>query len=174
MEKSQLVASIVDAVRDVFATMLDMHVEHGEDYMMTGAADAQGGVVSLIGFAGSWSGAGCVSSSAEFACRISSHMFMVEYDAVTDEVLDAIAEVTNMVMGSVKTRLEESLGPMGLSIPTVIYGRNFTTRAGCTDDWIVVPFRWRHFRLEVKICLTPASDTGARRHVLTSSLANRC
>src|SRR3546814_14068538 len=56
-------------------------------------------------------------------------MMMAEYDAVNDEVLDAMAEVTNMIIGNVKTALEERIGCMGLSIPTVIYGRNFTYRA---------------------------------------------
>ena len=42
-------------------------------------------------------------------------------------MLDAVAEVTNMIIGNVKTVLESRLGAMGLSTPTVIYGRNFQT-----------------------------------------------
>ena len=54
-----------------------------------------------------------------------ANMLMTEASAVNEEVLDAMAELTNMVIGNVKTKLESQLGPLGLSIPTVVYGRNF-------------------------------------------------
>jgi CheY-specific phosphatase CheX len=43
-------------------------------------------------------------------------------------VLDAFAELIDMIIGNVKTALEEHLGPMGMSVPTVVHGKNFTTR----------------------------------------------
>ena len=81
-----------------------------------------------------------VKRTARSAQRISGALLMQEYSAVDEDVLDAIGEVTNMVLGNVKTALEEELGPMGLSIPTVIYGRNFTTRSVGKSQWTVVPF----------------------------------
>ena len=44
-------------------------------------------------------------------------MLMAEYLAVDGDVLDAVAEVANMILGNVKTTLERSLGSMGMSIP---------------------------------------------------------
>jgi chemotaxis protein CheX len=44
---------------------------------------------------------------------------MTEASSVDEDVLDAVAEITNMIIGSVKTDLEGELGPLGLSIPTV-------------------------------------------------------
>jgi chemotaxis protein CheX len=51
--------------------------------------------------------------------------------------------------------LESQLGPLGLSIPTVVYGRNFRTKTAGTADWIVVRFWWEEDFLTVKLCLTP-------------------
>lgn len=167
MDKNRLVESIVIAVEEVFSTMLDMQVERGEEYVITSIAESEEGVVSLIGMAGAWAGTGSIACSPAFACKMSSQMLMVEYPAVDDEVLDAVAEVTNMVMGNVKTRLEEILGPMGLSIPTVVYGRNFTTHTVKAEEWIVVPFRFEDQRMEVKLCLTPARDTSSYRSCFT-------
>ena len=65
---------------------------------------------------------------------------MTPYDAIDEDVLDAVAEVTNMIIGNVKTALENRLGAMGLSTPTVIYGRNFQTRSSGNQEWTVVPF----------------------------------
>ena len=45
-----------------------------------------------------------------------------------------------MIIGNVKTALESRLGAMGLSTPTVIYGRNFQTRRSGNQKWTVVPF----------------------------------
>ena len=50
-----------------------------------------------------------------------------------------MAELTNMIIGSVKTDLESQLGPLGLSIPTVVFGRNFKTRSAGTAEWIARP-----------------------------------
>ncbi len=55
-------------------------------------------------------------------------MLMTEAPSVNEDVLDAVAELTNMIIGNVKTELEAQVGPLGLSIPTVVYGRNFQTK----------------------------------------------
>jgi chemotaxis protein CheX len=82
-------------------------------------------------------------------------MLMTEATAVNEEVLDAMAELTNMIVGNVKTELESKLGPLGLSIPTVVYGRNFKTKTAGTTDWISLRFDWDGDYLLVKLCLAP-------------------
>ena len=84
-----------------------------------------------------------------------------------------MGEVCNMILGNVKTMLEEELGPMGLSIPTVIYGRNFTTRSVARSQWSVVPFVCNGERLEVHLCLAPSRETNVtHRHPAVLSLNN--
>jgi chemotaxis protein CheX len=61
-------------------------------------------------------------------------MLLAEDSSVSEEVLDAIAEVTNMIIGHVKSSLERHLGPLGLSIPTVVFGRNFKPKRGSGMD----------------------------------------
>jgi chemotaxis protein CheX len=78
---------------------------------------------------------------------------MQEFSAVDEEVLDAVGELANMVLGNAKTVFEETLGPMGLSIPTVIYGRNFTTRSVGHNEWTVVPFELDGEVFEIQISL---------------------
>ena len=151
----ELIPIIRDAAVDVFTTMLSQTPEAGEAYTETAAALSNSGVISLVGLAGPWVGTGSISCSAQCACWISSQMMMAEYDAVNDEVLDAMAEVTNMILGNVKTVLEERVGPMGLSIPTVIYGRNFTSRASGHQQWTVVPFTAAGEHLAIHLCLAP-------------------
>jgi chemotaxis protein CheX len=155
---------VVDCIRrastNVFTTMLGVEIRCGEVTIESGSPDANDGVVALIGLAGTWTGAGSISCSPGLACRICAQMLMTECAAVNEEVLDAVAELTNMIIGSVKTDLEQHLGPLGLSIPTVVFGRNFKTRSSGNTEWIVVRFHWDDECLLVKVCLARTERTG--------------
>lgn len=155
LDRETLTAIVHAATADVFQTMLEMQLAPGEPYVQSVPPPPTEGVVSLIGLAGQWVGTGSVFCSAPFACRISSRMLMAEFPAVDDEVLDAVAELTNMIVGNVKTGLEEHLGPMGLSIPTVVYGKNFSAKSAGDGEWNVFPFTCEGDLLEVKIHLAP-------------------
>lgn len=157
----EIVDAICRATTDVFATMMGVQVLPGEAHQEKDSDSSHKGVVALIGLAGNWVGTGLISCSPSFACKISSMMLMTEFNAIDNDVLDAIAEVANMVIGNVKTALEDHLGPMGLSIPTVVYGRNFHTRSVGQNQWTVVPFVWGNDLLEVKLCLAPSETTAA-------------
>lgn len=147
------------AAHDVFDTMLGIHLEESEPFVSESSPRPTEGVLALIGLAGKWAGAGTFCCSAESAQHISGALLMQEFTGVDEEVLDAIGEVANMVLGNVKTALEEELGPMGLSIPTVIFARNFTTRSVGRSRWTVVPFRCAGENVEFQVCLAPARET---------------
>jgi chemotaxis protein CheX len=156
--KEQLVESISRAVEAVFSTMLGASVVPGAITFETGAPGAHDGVLSFIGLAGSWAGTGCVSCSPEVACRVCSQMLLTEAQAVNEEVLDAVAELTNMIIGSVKNDMELELGPLGLSLPTVVFGKNFRTKSAGHAEWIVRRFGWDSDTFEVRICLAPSEQ----------------
>jgi chemotaxis protein CheX len=150
-----LVPSIRQAVGEVFSTMLGVEIVEGETSIENGVPEANDGVVSFIGVAGSWAGTGSLTCSPALACRICTHMLLTESTSVNEEVLDAVAELTNMIIGCVKTDLERHLGPLGLSIPTVVFGKNFKTRSSGHAEWTVMRFHWLEEVLLVKFCLAP-------------------
>lgn len=155
-----LAALITAAATEVFETMLAL-TPHTEPAYTSTMSVSTNGVVSLIGLAGPWVGTGSISCTAHCATYIASQFMMSAYDAVNDEVLDAVAEVTNMIIGNVKTGLEEIIGPLGLSIPTVIYGLNFSSRSGGQQEWTVVPFVIGEEKLEIQVCLAINRGAGA-------------
>jgi chemotaxis protein CheX len=93
---------------------------------------------------------------------MASRLLLAKYDHLDEDVLDAVAEVTNMIIGNVKTGLEDRFGPMGLSTPTVIYGRNFQTRGARHQEWTVVPFPLGNERMCVQMCLAPSPNACQR------------
>jgi chemotaxis protein CheX len=169
--KESLVNSISGATTQVFSTMLGLEVQVTETLVEKGMPEATDGLVSFIGLAGTWAGTGSLTCSKNLGCRICSQMLMTESTSIDEDVLDAVAEITNMVIGSVKTDLEEALGPLGLSIPTVVFGRNFTTKSAGSTDWIVVRFQCDDEILSVKICLAPSDKVS---HVIPHSLGQTC
>ncbi len=163
--------SIQKAAAEVFSTMLAVELPPGEIAIEQVSPPVNDGVVSLIGLAGPWVGLGSIACSPAVACRICSLMLMMETTAVNEDVLDAVAELTNMVIGSVKNDLETHLGQLALSIPTVVFGRNFKTRSAGSSEWIVVRFPWEGEKFAVKLFLAPAEKAG---HNLAHTAGQHC
>ncbi len=148
--------AIVDAIRgateNVFSTMMDLAVETLEptDHEEPGAID---GVVSLLGFTGPWTGTGMFYCSEDFACTLGSALLMTEVEEVNSEVLDGIGELANMILGNFKESIETQTGPLALTVPTVVYGKNFQTRTPVLASWTIVPFKVEDATFEVRVCI---------------------
>lgn len=155
MEQEELVSYILESTESVFSTMLGLEIRAGAPRYSQGAVGPSYGVAALVGLAGSWVGTGSVDCSAEFACTIAGAMLGSDYDTVNDDVLDAMGEVANMIIGNIKTNVENQVGPMELSIPTVVYGRNFTTRTQRHNQWTVVPFECHGQEFMIQVMLLP-------------------
>jgi chemotaxis protein CheX len=147
------VSTVREAAHSVFEMMLGVTLIDREPTRDEDSPSHPEGVVSLVGLAGDWAGTGAFRCTAEMAKKLSGLLLMQEFTSVDEDVLDAIGEITNMVLGNVKTSFEEVLGPMGLSIPTVIYGRNFTTRSVGRSEWTIVPFELDGEIIEIQISL---------------------
>src|ERR1035438_2189447 len=109
--------AIRTATEEVFATMLGAMIDFDE----SAKSDPESGMMALVGLTGSWSGAGTLLCSPALGNRAAAAMFMSEPssdpNAINDDVLDTVAELTNMVVGNIKNALECHVGPMAISIP---------------------------------------------------------
>jgi chemotaxis protein CheX len=169
LDPEKIVKAVQAATEEVFTTMLGMEVRAGDPYVETNAPGPTDGVVSLVGLAGSWSGSGSIHCSASFACKLCSQFLMTDFQSVDEEVLDAVAELANMIIGNFKNIAEADLGPLMLSIPTVVFGRNFTTRNLGKHEWTVIPFQCGDERFDVQICLIPTREP---THAVRSGIGN--
>jgi chemotaxis protein CheX len=120
-------------------------------------------VEAFVGISGPMVGTGTVSCDADTACRLASAMLMSDIKSVGTDVLDAMGEVANMIIGNLKTNLEDRVGPLWLSVPSVVYGRNFTARTVGKFEWTVVPVDLPEGKLRVRLCLSEAPKATARR-----------
>jgi chemotaxis protein CheX len=155
----QVAGYIRDSIEQVFRTMLSQEVAASEYHSECSPADIYDGVMVLVGIAGGWTGTGRLLCSPRLACILAGKLLMSEYEKVDEDVLDAMAEIGNMVVGNVKTHLEEMLGPLCMSVPTVIYGKNYLTRSVMLRDWLVVSFDCEGERLEFRFSLVKSPST---------------
>jgi chemotaxis protein CheX len=160
ISSEEIAAAIRTASQELFSTMLQLPLEDSPFYDETSEPESIDGVVALVGIAGSWTGTGRIACSPHFACRLAGALLMQPYESVNEDVLDAVAEVSNMIIGSVKTIFEEKLGPLALSIPTVIFGRNYRTRSSGVPKWTVVPFRTDGDTWNISFCVIPTKTSG--------------
>lgn len=158
LDQELVIQAIRTATQEVFETMLGAPV----DLDQNAKCDPDSGMMALVGLTGNWSGAGTLACSPALGNQVAQTMFMSEPSAdpgaINDEVLDAVAELTNMVVGNIKNALEHELGPMAISIPSVIYGRNFHFKSLTGKMIAAVSFRWNSEPLELKVVLAPSSD----------------
>ena len=143
LEKHQQLLDVVKATTvDVFGTMLGMTVTANDVEVETRSTTTNEGLMAVIGMAGPVSGSGSLCLSEAMARRSASRFLMADYDEVNDEVLDAVSELCNMIIGGLKTSLEEEYGPMGLSIPTVVFGKDYLTRSSNMGERMNVSFTY--------------------------------
>jgi len=80
-------------------------------------------IIAAIGLAGSLEGSLVISSMGVFAANVVSKMLCCEVAPGSQDVMDGMGEVANMLAGGFKTRVAGNLGyNFELSIPTVISG----------------------------------------------------
>jgi chemotaxis protein CheX len=165
MQRQGIIDAVHSATTEVFSTMLGMEVAPAATHMDQASPSVNDGVMAFVGVAGPWMGSGIISCSAAFACQLCATFLMTEATAVNEEVLDAVGELANMVIGNFKTAAEAVVGPLNLSVPTVIYGRNFTSKSLGNNDWIVMPFQCGEESFEIRIWFAPAAESSVTRHV---------
>ena len=170
-----LVRSVTEAASEVFSTMLDMEVQFAGFASDMRAADS--GLISLVGITGESGGSGVFCCSPVLASIICARMLGSDLNStnptIDEEVLDVVAEVTNMMIGSVRNGLELVTGPLAISVPTVIHGRNFQFRNTAGLRGVALSFTTEGERFEVRISLAPtAEQSGSRSRIPVLGLAH--
>ena len=163
MNRDEIAKAICSATKEVFTTMLDLPIGSGDLQAEASATSRASGIVALLGLAGEWVGTGRISCSPEFGCKMASQLLMQSFTAVNEEVLDAVGEVANIIIGNVKNALEERLGNLSLSTPTVIYGHNFEARNVGVRERIDINFASDDDLLSVQLSISPATSKASPR-----------
>jgi len=124
---------------------------------------AFGDVSGIIGITGDALGSLALSFSETCICRIVANMLGEQCSGVTQEIIDAAGELTNMISGASRTQMEKMGMSVYAAIPTVVHGRQHTISHILKSPSIVIPFSTAAGPFFVDVCIktTDASERSA-------------
>ena len=146
-------SDITSATKTLFETMIMLDLKYDNSFFEDDT-QIKTDVIGMVSFTGKYHGVIALFCSKKFALKVASTMLMTELNEFTNDVKDAVGEVSNMIAGNVKTKLTAQYGEMNLSIPIVIAGEGLSitavnnhpvvaeTTLSCfsKDPWLMTPF----------------------------------
>jgi chemotaxis protein CheX len=158
---SHLADEICDILRtnvpEIFGTMCSQALVPGTCDRPHHLGDAI--VAASVGFTGEVNGIIYAYVTASYAIDLASRMLGLRRAEIEgDEMVnDVMGELSNMIVGSVKSRLCDSGSTCVLTIPSIVRGQNFTLQAGCSIERRAVGFECAGEHILVELLLkTPA------------------
>jgi len=143
----------IEAVDSVFTTMLN--VKPQRNGLKVSDGNAQGpSITSLVGLSGQVSGVVALRFPPETALQLAGRMLGTEMTGVNDEVIDAVAELVNMVAGSAKAKFHLE-PPLQLGLPTVVDGTGYRLKYPSKSVWLEVPFTSNAGRFTMEVTYNP-------------------
>jgi len=123
---------------NVFERMLSLELVREQPFVRKDFA-SQHEITGMISLTGKTTATVAVSLPAEMALAITEKLLGERPADVNSQVVDCIGEVTNMIAGGAKARLEHL--QLSLGLPTVVLGRSTRIAFPSRATPISIPFR---------------------------------
>lgn len=142
----------IDATTDVLTTMAGIAPKAGKPYLKKNDL-ASGDVSGIIGLTGAASGSMALSFSEKAIVQIVSNMLGEEIVEINSDINDAVGEITNMISGSARKKLESIGLSITAAIPTVVAGKNHSIRHVLGGPSIIIPFQIEAGSFVIDVCI---------------------
>ena len=134
--------TLFEAVKDSVQSALDMCDTKircvGVSAMPT---QESGTITGMIGVHGKVSGFISINMAESFAVSAVEGLLQEKFGELTSQVVDGAGEITNIVVGGVKSALAKTeWGFSHITVPSVIVGRNFTIAYARGLEYLTVTF----------------------------------
>jgi chemotaxis protein CheX len=153
--KAEYINPFMTSLANAFDTMLNCPVHRGQ-LTFKSAETPVFEVSGVIGLSGKAVGTVVLSLSKEVAIKAASTMLMMEATELNSDVVDAVGELTNMVAGAAKAKLEEL--NLSISLPNVILGSGHEIHFPSNVTPISVPFTCEWGPLAIEVGLVPVPE----------------
>ena len=147
---AQFINPFVEGVDSVFQMMLNVKPKRCKVRLGGNGNGRTDCLTSLVGISGQVQGVVVLRFPPTTALEMAKRMLGADLSGVSEEVVDAISEIVNMVAGSAKAKLNYD-PPLDLGLPTVVQGNNYKVHYPTGSTWLEVPFESEagNFTLEV-------------------------
>ena len=153
--KSEFINPFLQATVKVLTTMANLTPKPGKPSIKDNEL-AKGDITGIIGLTGHAEGSMSVSFSESCAIALVNNMIGEQFEEMTDEVADAVGELTNMISGDARAQLEKMGYHFTAAIPTIVRGKNHTVKHIATGGPTVqIPFMTESGKFWVEARFTP-------------------
>ena len=121
VDRDLIKSSIWESTKETFETMIFLPVEKNDEQNNLAASTS---LICTITFTGQMQGAFSILCGLEGVEKIARAMLMIEGDDPMEvpDICDAFGEVTNMIIGGIKSRMNDVAPDVQISIPSVTKG----------------------------------------------------
>jgi chemotaxis protein CheX len=137
---------------EVLKTMAFVDPRPGKPYLKKHNL-AKGDVSGIIGITGTIKGSLALSFSTGSILKIVSNMLGEEMTSINGDIRDAVGELTNMVSGAARKKIEEMGFSLSASIPTVVSGQEHSIMHVLGGPSVVIPFETDGGPFVVDVCM---------------------
>ncbi|MGB9697825.1 MAG: chemotaxis protein CheX [Thermodesulfobacteriota bacterium] len=153
--KAELVNPFLSATVHVLKTMVNLTPVVGKPYIKK-ESSTRGDISGIVGIIGDTEGSLCLTFSKNCILYIVSKLFGEEQQEINEEVKDAVGELTNMISGDARRRLEEIGYHFQGAVPSVVSGPNHEIKHITKGPILAIPFSTLAGNFIVEICFKGA------------------
>ncbi len=137
--KSEYINPFLQATVNVIKTMAMIEPIAGKPFLKKDK-QAIGDISGVIGLTGASRGSIVLSFSEGAICAIVGGMLGMEFPEMTDDVQDAVGELTNMISGDARRRLAEKGVIFEAGIPNIVSGPHHEINSIAKGPVVAIPF----------------------------------
>jgi chemotaxis protein CheX len=149
-----LTAPFVDSLTENFATMFACDVSLGEPQQKSNMHQTRD-VTGIIGLTGKADGNIVISLDREVALSLTEAMLGQRPEMIDENVIDAVGETVNIVVGQAKSQLSHLT--LSIGIPTVVTGKGQSIRFAGQPDPVWFAFHSPWGKIDMCVGLTNVS-----------------
>ncbi len=151
--KVEYLNPFIFATRKVLSMMAFMESKPRKPYLKpAGNYKGIGDVSSVISVKGECKGSIGISFSEECILKVAYQMFNENYDGLTDEIVDMVGEIVNMVSGDARQELVKLGFHFSAGIPVTTLGEGHDLIHSVKDRIIVIPFQTPNGDFHIETC----------------------
>ncbi len=158
MEKKieQVITKFSSSVVNVLGTMAMTQADPEKAYVKKDNT-AKGDISGVIGFSspsGKSKGTMSVTFTEQSVLGVINSMLGEDFQKISDDVADAVGELTNMICGQARKGLAEIGINYEGAIPSVVSGKNHSIRHVSSSAILAIPFNTKHGPIIVEVCFS--------------------
>jgi chemotaxis protein CheX len=147
---------------EVLKKIASVELRPGKVYLKN-SAQAHGDVTGIMGITGDMTGSLAISFGESCICHVVGTMLGESYVKADKEVFDGVGEITNMISGVARAKMEKEGLQVHAAIPSVVYGEKHSFNHILKSPSIVIPFVTNHGDFVVDVCI---KRTGEESNIL--------